>query len=297
MNFQLSRKICLTALVVFGLLANEFNAAGQTGSANTNARSVCALSGPVGSVLLQPDGKIILAGGGAQDASAELTRLVDRIQAPVIAYRTGQGVIDARNPFSHRFPAGHALWKDVDVVIGIGTRLQHVLDWGRDDAMKIIHIDIDPSRIGRTCTPDVAIVADAAEALAALLGELERTGGKAASRKDEIINVFAQDTISLIPDRLNLVAGLKYESTDYASSAWLPSLRLAFMPSARQTWWTAASDATRVPSRLESDLTFFSTIRPGDGFGAEKVRAYELGQSFLDREDQRIRNVITAMTR
>ena len=135
---------------------------------------------------------IILAGGGAQDANAELTRLVERIQAPVIAYRTGQGAIDARNPFSHRFPAGHALWKDVDVVIGVGTRLQHILDWGRDDAMKIIHIDIDPSRIGRTCTPDVAIVADAAEALAALLGELDRTGGKPASRKDEMLELRAR---------------------------------------------------------------------------------------------------------
>ena len=132
---------------------------------------------------------IILAGGGAQGASAELTRLVDRIQAPVIAYRTGQGAIDARNPFSHRFPAGHALWKDVDVVIGIGTRLQQALDWGLDDAMKIIHIDIDPTRIGRTCTPDVAIVADAADALAALLDELDRTGSKPASRKDEMLEL------------------------------------------------------------------------------------------------------------
>ena len=132
---------------------------------------------------------IILAGGGAQGASAELTRLVDRIQAPVIAYRTGQGAIDARNPFSHRFPAGHALWKDVDVVIGIGTRLQQALDWGLDDAMKIIHIDIDPTRIGRTCTPEVAIVADAADALAALLDELDRTGSKPASRKDEMLEL------------------------------------------------------------------------------------------------------------
>ncbi len=135
---------------------------------------------------------IILVGGGAQGASAEVTRLAQRIQAPVISYRTGQGVIDARNPFSHRFPAGHALWKDVDVVIGIGTRLQHVMDWGRDDAMKIIHLDIDPSRIGRTCTPDIAIVADAAEGLAALLGELEHTGGKPADRTEEMIALRAQ---------------------------------------------------------------------------------------------------------
>lgn len=135
---------------------------------------------------------IILVGGGAQGASAEVTRLAQRIQAPVISYRTGQGVIDARNPFSHRFPAGHTLWKDVDVVIGIGTRLQHVMDWGRDDAMKIIHLDIDPSRIGRTCTPDIAIVADAAEGLAALLGELEHTGSKPADRTEEMMALRAQ---------------------------------------------------------------------------------------------------------
>ena len=135
---------------------------------------------------------IILVGGGAQGASAEVTRLAARVQAPVIGYRTGQGVIDARNPFSHRFPAGHALWKDVDVVIGIGTRLQHMLDWGRDDAMKIIHLDADPSRIGRTCTPDVAIVADAADGVAALLNELERVGDKPADRTDEMLALRAE---------------------------------------------------------------------------------------------------------
>lgn len=135
---------------------------------------------------------IILVGGGAQDASAEVTRLAARIQAPVVAYRTGQGVIDSRNPFSHRFPAGHALWKDVDVVIGIGTRLQHMMDWGSDDAMKVIHLDIDPSRIGRTCTPDVAIVADAAEGVAALLNALERVGDKPADRTDEMLALRAR---------------------------------------------------------------------------------------------------------
>ncbi len=135
---------------------------------------------------------IILVGGGAQDASAEVTRLSARIQAPVVAYRTGQGVIDARNPFSHRFPAGHTLWKDVDVVIGIGTRLQHMMDWGRDDAMKVIHLDINPSRIGRTCTPDVAIVADAAEGVAALLNALERIGDKPADRTDEMLALRAR---------------------------------------------------------------------------------------------------------
>ncbi len=101
------------------------------------------------------------------------------------------------------------------------------------------------------------------------------------SRHDDIRDVFAQDTIELWPAKLHLVAGLKYEHTDYASAAWLPNLRLSFTPSATQTWWAAVSKATRVPSRLESDLTFFGTVRPGDTFNAEHVRAYELGQRMV----------------
>jgi iron complex outermembrane receptor protein len=100
-------------------------------------------------------------------------------------------------------------------------------------------------------------------------------------RADNLTDVFAQDTLSLVPERLNLTVGLKYERTDYAPSEWLPNVRLAWTPTPEQTWWMAAGEATRVPSRLESDLTFFSTVRIGDAFRAEHVRAYELGQRQL----------------
>jgi iron complex outermembrane receptor protein len=100
-------------------------------------------------------------------------------------------------------------------------------------------------------------------------------------RHDQIATYFVQDTIALLSERLNLTAGVKYERTDYADSEWLPNVRFAYMPSAQQTWWAAASDATRVPSRLESDLTFFGVIRPGDSFESEQVRAYELGHRRL----------------
>lgn len=96
-------------------------------------------------------------------------------------------------------------------------------------------------------------------------------------RHDELVNLFVQDTIALIPDTLHLVAGIKYESTDYADAEWLPNLRLSWTPDGRQTWWAAVSEAMRVPSRLEADLTFLGTIRIGDEFAAEKVRAYETG--------------------
>lgn len=100
-------------------------------------------------------------------------------------------------------------------------------------------------------------------------------------RDDALSNVFAQDTLTLAPDRLHLTVGLKYEKTDYADSEWLPNVRLAWTPSPEQTWWAGVSDAVRVPSRLESDLTFLGTLRLGDQFEAEHVRAYGIGHRQL----------------
>ncbi len=100
-------------------------------------------------------------------------------------------------------------------------------------------------------------------------------------RTDEVKTMFAQDTIGLIADRLHLIVGLKFESTDYADSDWLPNLRLSWTPDTERTLWLAISEAARTPSRLESDLTFFNTIRLGERFGAEHVRAYEAGQRQL----------------
>lgn len=100
-------------------------------------------------------------------------------------------------------------------------------------------------------------------------------------RDDALTNVFAQDTIALVPERWLLTVGLKYEKTDYADSEWLPNVRLAWTPSPEQTWWAGVSDAVRVPSRLEADLTFFGILRPGEDFESEHVRAYGIGHRQL----------------
>jgi iron complex outermembrane receptor protein len=97
-------------------------------------------------------------------------------------------------------------------------------------------------------------------------------------RDDQLVNMFVQDTVALLPDRLSLIAGLKYEKTDYADSDWLPSVRLAWTPTPNETVWAAVSEATRVPSRIESDLTFFNVLRLGANYGPEKVRSHELGR-------------------
>src|SRR5690606_27911569 len=88
---------------------------------------------------------LICVGGGAQDASAEVTALSEMLQAPVYCgFRRGQGVLDSRNPFAVTNPLAHELWAKADVVIGIGTRMFFPLvNWGTDRDLTIIRVDAD----------------------------------------------------------------------------------------------------------------------------------------------------------
>ena len=68
---------------------------------------------------------MIVCGGGAQDAAAEVTALSAMLQAPVLGYRRGRGVLDSRDPLSVTLPLGRDLWGEADVVLAVGTRLSH----------------------------------------------------------------------------------------------------------------------------------------------------------------------------
>ena len=136
---------------------------------------------------------MIVVGSGAQDASKEVLRLAEILQAPVTFFRSGKGVIDDRHYLSQSFPAGHRLWADADVVLAIGTRLKYQqMYWGLDQNLKIIRIDIDPTEINRISTPEIGIVADARIALQALLSALDRHNSPRTSRKQELTNLKAE---------------------------------------------------------------------------------------------------------
>jgi acetolactate synthase-1/2/3 large subunit len=130
---------------------------------------------------------LIVCGGGAQDASAEVMRVAELLEAPVVGYRRGRGVLPSSHRLSITLPIAHRLWKDADAVLAIGTRLfQAQSQWGVDDALKIVRIDIDAEEPSRFRRPAAAIVGDAAAALAALAGRLETQSVKRASRTDEL---------------------------------------------------------------------------------------------------------------
>jgi acetolactate synthase-1/2/3 large subunit len=122
---------------------------------------------------------MIVVGGGAQNASAEVRELAEMLEAPAICYRNGQGVMDGRHPLSQSGPVGHRLWPETDLVIGIGTRLSAQLQgWGTDDNLKILRIDIDLEEVARIVPADVAVIGDAATETAKVVSALKARGVK-----------------------------------------------------------------------------------------------------------------------
>src|SRR5271154_3038282 len=130
---------------------------------------------------------LIVAGGGALDAAAEVRQLAELLQAPVLSYRRGRGVIDDRNPLSVNLPLGHELWAEADVVLGVGTHLHMpLLQWGTDRDLAIVRIDADPAEPPRIVKPKVALIGPAAPILRRLLDVLPARNVRRSSRTDEM---------------------------------------------------------------------------------------------------------------
>lgn len=136
---------------------------------------------------------IIFVGGGAQGVSAEVTTLAEMLQAPVVGYRTGMGVIDGRSPHSLHIYAAHPYWAKADAVLLLGTHARLPLQkWGVDDEMTIIRIDVDPDAHGVIHQPDIAITARSEDALPLLLERVAAHSTKRDSRREELLGLKAE---------------------------------------------------------------------------------------------------------
>lgn len=124
---------------------------------------------------------LVIVGSGARAAAAEVTELAERLKAPVTSEMGGRGIPGDHHELALPYPAAHRLWPRVDVVLAVGTRLMRPQsEWGLDDRLKVIRVDLDPEEIKRVAAPRVALVADAGHALRALLDGLPAT----AERED-----------------------------------------------------------------------------------------------------------------
>ena len=129
---------------------------------------------------------MIYVGGGAIEAQAEILELAEQLQAPVVSFRAGRGIVSDSHALGLTLPAGHRLWPKVDLLIGIGSRLLEPLHhWGRPANLKVIRINVDPVEMVRLGAPDVRILGDARRAVGHLL-EVARRGRPARHRTDAV---------------------------------------------------------------------------------------------------------------
>lgn len=142
-------------------------------------------------LIAEAKAPMIWVGGGATDAGEEVLELAEKIGAPVVAFRTGKGVVDSRHELSLNTVQGFHLWDKTDLLIGIGTRLDVALArWVPSPAgLKVGRIDIDPIE-HRRLQVNAGVVADAAEGTRALIDAVSRKSDTKAWR-DEIANAKA----------------------------------------------------------------------------------------------------------
>ena len=133
---------------------------------------------------------MIMVGGGAVEAGAEILELAELLQAPAVSFRSGRGIVSNEHHLGLTCAEGFALWPETDVVLGVGTRLE--LQWFRwsnqPEGLKIVTVDIDPTH-GERFGADVAIVGDAKEATATLTAAVRDVAGERPSRAAELEEV------------------------------------------------------------------------------------------------------------
>lgn len=151
-------------------------------------------------MLLAADKPVLIMGGGVLLAQAtdRFVALAEYLQLPVITTYMATGGIPADHPLHVGHigiqvgsPFGNRFFLESDLVLGIGCRFgdRHT---GKIDVYtkgrRFIHINIEPSHIGRSVPTELGIVADAGLALDALLRQARaRTGPRVPAERVQSI--------------------------------------------------------------------------------------------------------------
>jgi acetolactate synthase-1/2/3 large subunit len=165
-----------------------FTQRAETGAAKPLERFPAPLPDPdrvkaAAALIANSKSPMIFVGSGAIHSGDEILELAELIDAPVVAFRSGRGIVSNAHELGLTMAAAYRLWPKTDLMIGIGTRMElpTMTRWPfRPDGLKSIRIDIDPSEV-RRFTPDTAVVADARAGTNELLKAVRKTGYKKTS--------------------------------------------------------------------------------------------------------------------
>jgi acetolactate synthase-1/2/3 large subunit len=126
---------------------------------------------------------MIFVGSGAIHAREEILELAEMIDAPVVAFRSGRGIVSNAHELGITMAAGYRLWPTTDLMIGIGTRLElpTMSRWPyRPDGLKSVRIDIDPVEMRRYIS-DVSVISDSKAGTRDLLAAVRKAGYRKSS--------------------------------------------------------------------------------------------------------------------
>ena len=149
---------------------------------------------------------VLMAGGGARHAAAEITALAEVLDAPAHMTINARGIVQSDHPLalpaSGSTKATRSLLDESDVVLAIGTELAPTdydmfRDHGFDISGKLIRCDIDASQIHLNLQPDMALIGDAkitAQALTDRLHQADRDGAARTKKAmDSALSEFADE--------------------------------------------------------------------------------------------------------
>jgi len=177
-------------------------------------------------MLAAAERPLIVAGGGVinADAAPQLVEFAETVGVPVIPTLMGWGAISDDHPLmagmvglqtSHRY--GNATFLESDFVLGIGNRWANRHTGGLDTYRRgrtFVHVDIEPTQIGRVFAPDYGIVSDARAALelfveaakerkaAGTLKDRSEWAGECRERKRTMLRKTNFENVPMKPQRV-----------------------------------------------------------------------------------------------
>jgi acetolactate synthase-1/2/3 large subunit len=161
---------------------------------------------------------VILAGGGAIGAAAQIRALAEKLDAPVVMTTNGRGILPPGHTLavnlSASMPATRSLIEAADVVLGIGTELGPTdYDFYENGFFSIpgtfLRVDIDPAQLMRTRAPEIGIVGDAAKCTASLLDLVSVQVREGAARAAQVETLVHRDVPLAMLDDLILLETIR----------------------------------------------------------------------------------------
>lgn len=139
---------------------------------------------------------MIFVGSGALDCADAVRDLAEQLDAPVVSFRSGRGIVPSSHPLGLNVAEGRHLWPAVDCVIGIGTRLEvpH-WRWAPRPDVPTIRFEIDGEELART-PGVVGVHGRAATSLVALAGV--GAGGRRPAWREAVTTARARAAAEVV---------------------------------------------------------------------------------------------------